>query len=118
MVQGGRVMTLGDCVELCLMPGDEAPRVARLQALWSQAAMDGCQRMFAQCCYFYRPSVRLPAACSYQTVDPQMMGLASFPVDVWHMYIEGQLEDFRVVHSSSTLCQEALADGAFYCIAN
>ena len=57
-MQDGHVITVGDAVELCMMPGDQAPRVARLQALWSQAAMDGCERMLAQCCLFYRPSVR------------------------------------------------------------
>lgn len=72
-------MTVGECVELCMMPGDEAPRVARLQALWSQAAMDGCERMFAQCCYFYRPSVRLHAACSHRILELQTTGRCKLP---------------------------------------
>ena len=71
--QDGRVMTVGDTVELCLMPGDQAPRVARLQALWSQAAIDGREHMLAQCTLFYRPSVRLRAAC-LQALEPQMAG--------------------------------------------
>ena len=63
VMQDGQVMTVGDAVELCMMPGDQAPRVARLQALWSQVAMDGRERMFAHCCLFYWPSVCLHTIC-------------------------------------------------------
>lgn len=60
-MQAGTLIKVGDAVSLRLLPGDdpEEPRVARLQALWSQVPKDGRERMFAQCCLFYRPSVRL-----------------------------------------------------------
>jgi len=62
MMQDGKLIKVGDAVELCMLPGDEALRVAQLQALWSQVVMDGCERMFAQCCLFYRPAVCLPSS--------------------------------------------------------
>ena len=56
-MQGGDLIKVGDAVLLHMLPGDDAPRVARLQAVWSQVPKDGCERKFAQCCLFYRPSV-------------------------------------------------------------
>lgn len=76
MMQDGNVIMVGDAVELCMMPGDQAPQVARLQALWSQAAAGCSERMLAQCCLFYRPSVRLPTfACHY--TRPTVFGHAA-----------------------------------------
>ena len=57
-MQDGELVKVGDAVRLCVLPGDAAPRVAHLQALWSQVPKDGCERMFAQCSLFYWPSVR------------------------------------------------------------
>ena len=56
-MQGEALIKAGDAVMLHMLPGDDAPRVARLQAVWSQVPKDGCERKFAQCCLFYRPSV-------------------------------------------------------------
>ena len=62
-MQGEDLIKVGDAVLLRMLPGDDAPRVARLQAVWSQVPKDGCERKFAQCCLFYRPSVRFPPTC-------------------------------------------------------
>ena len=62
-MQGGDLIKAGNAVLLHMLPGDDAPRVARLQAVWSQVPKDGCERMFAQCCLFYRPSVCFFLTC-------------------------------------------------------
>lgn len=38
--------------------GEQQPRVARLEALWSERPVDNCERMLARCRLYYRPSVR------------------------------------------------------------
>ena len=134
MMQDGRVVTVGDAVELCLMPGDQAPRVARLQALWSQAANGGCKHMLAQCALFYRPSVRLHAA-HLLTNEPQITGRrklacryrahtdCSSSTDLMlRSLLSAAVADavvkvpcymFSVTQSSSTVCQGVVAEGRF-----
>lgn len=55
-VQGGEVLGVGDCAEVEVL-GEAQPRVARIDALWSDRPVDGRERMLMRCCYYYRPHV-------------------------------------------------------------
>ena len=72
-MQGGDLIKVGDAVLLHMLPGDGAPRVARLQAVWSQVPKDGCERKLAQCCLFYRPSVCPSLTCFTSGSEPRLL---------------------------------------------
>ena len=55
-MQGDAVMEVGDDVTVEVL-GELQPRVARLEALWSERPVDNCERMLARCRLYYRPSV-------------------------------------------------------------
>ena len=54
--QGGEVVRVGDDVELAPLPGEEAPQVSRLEALWAERRADGRERRLARARRFYRPA--------------------------------------------------------------
>ena len=56
-LQGLDVMGVGDDVEVEVLE-ERMPRVARIEALWSERPVDGTERMLARCRFYYRPSVR------------------------------------------------------------
>ena len=72
-MQVGDLIKVGDAVMLHMLPGDDAPRVARLQTVWSQVPKDGCERKFAQCCLFYRPSVCSSLTCLTSESRPRRL---------------------------------------------
>jgi len=92
-MQDGMLIKVGDAVVLCMLPGDEALRVARLQALWSLVVLDGCERMFAQCCLFHRPAVCFPSSSTH---DIERHGLSESRLiqfakhGIWQMVPECQ----------------------------
>ena len=49
-------MAVGDDVEVEVL-GEQLPRVARIEALWSERPVDGTERMLARCRFYYRPQV-------------------------------------------------------------
>ncbi|BDA40561.1 hypothetical protein COCOBI_01-2140 [Coccomyxa sp. Obi] len=55
VAKGDAEMAVGDDV-MVEMLGEEQPRVARLEALWSELPVDGCERLLARCRFYYRPS--------------------------------------------------------------
>lgn len=50
-------MEVGDNVVVAVL-GEPLPRVARLEALWSEWPVDNSERLLARCRLYYRPSVR------------------------------------------------------------
>lgn len=61
--QDGNVMSVGDAVEMVPRMGEALPRVARIEALWSERPLDGCERFLARCRMYCRPPVGLSNGC-------------------------------------------------------
>ena len=75
-------MGMGDDVEVEVL-GERLPRVARIEALWSERPVDGIERMLARCRFYYRPSVCDLLQCTASQLGVGKLLVISASVSEW-----------------------------------
>ena len=85
---------MGDDVELAPAPGEDAPQVSRLEALWGERRADGRERQLARARRFYRPA------------DTPFALLAGSGVD--ELYLSGHVDEAVPLPALLRRCRVAM----------